>query len=58
MTVERLMEAIRPYQPHVIDGKGLENTAKLILKYDKKNPNSSIILLLGAGDVDELRKVI
>ena len=58
MTVERLIEAIRPYQPHVIDGKWLENTAKLIQKYDKKNPNSSIILLLGAGNVDDLRKVI
>ncbi len=39
----------------VKNGNGLENTAKLIREYDEKNPNSSIILLLGAGDVDKLR---
>jgi hypothetical protein len=33
----------------------LENTAKLIWEYDEQNPNSSVILLLGAGDVDGLR---
>ena len=42
----------------VKNGGGLENTAKLIREYDAKNPNSSIILLLGAGDVDGLRNQI
>ena len=37
------------------NGNGLENTARLIREYDEQNPNSSMILLLGAGDVDGLR---
>ena len=55
MTLEKLIQAIHPYQPNVIDGWGLENTAELIREYDSKNPNTSVILLLGAGDVDSLR---
>ncbi len=39
----------------VINGEWLPNTAKLIQEYDRKNPNSSVIILLGAGDVDSLR---
>lgn len=34
---------------------GIKNTLKIIEKYDEENPNSSIILLLGAGNVDNLR---
>ncbi|MDD3302652.1 MAG: UDP-N-acetylmuramate--L-alanine ligase [Candidatus Gracilibacteria bacterium] len=37
------------------DGENMENTLNLINDYDLKNPNSSIILLLGAGNVDDLR---
>jgi UDP-N-acetylmuramate--alanine ligase len=55
MTAERLIETIRPHQPNIVNGNGLEDTAKLIQEYDKENPNSSVILLLGAGDVDSLR---
>lgn len=55
MTVEKLIEMIRLKQSHIENGNGLENTAKLIQKYDRENPTSSIILLLGAGDVDGLR---
>lgn len=40
---------------NVIDGNWLENTLKLIEQYDRENPNSSIILLLGAWDIDNLR---
>jgi UDP-N-acetylmuramate-alanine ligase len=42
----------------VKNGNGLENTAKLIREYDTAHPNSAIILLLGAGDVDGLRSQI
>lgn len=38
-----------------LDWEWLENTLKLIQEYDKQNPDSSIILLLGAWDVDDLR---
>ena len=37
------------------DWKWFKNTLKIIKNYDEKNPNSSIILLLWAGDVDNLR---
>ncbi len=58
MTMDRLIAAISETQPNTRDGGGLENTSKLIREYDAKNPNSSIILLLGAGDVDRLRNQI
>jgi len=37
------------------DWENMENTLNLINDYDLKNPNSSIILLLWAGNVDDLR---
>lgn len=61
MTTERLIDAIaseksRTKNPEIIiNGNWLENTVKLIQKYDTENPESSVILLLGAGDVDGLR---
>lgn len=55
MTTEKLVDTIRVNQSNVENGGWLENTAKLIREYDAKNPKSSIILLLGAGDVDGLR---
>lgn len=55
MTTEKLVAEIAKHQPNVHNGDGLENTAKLIQKYDAENPDTSIILLLGAGDVDGLR---
>ena len=61
MTIERLIAAVKSEKwkvkslETVINGEWLENTAKLIREYDEKNPDSSIILLLGAGDVDSLR---
>lgn len=55
MTVEKLIETIQQHQPNIENGKGLENTAKLIREYDEQNQYSSVILLLGAGDIDSLR---
>jgi hypothetical protein len=43
---------------NVINGGGLENTAQLIAEYDQEHPNTSVIVLLGAGDVDNLRYCI
>ena len=40
---------------NVVNGQWLENTHTLLEKYDTDNPNSSIILLLGAGNIDTLR---
>ncbi len=58
MTLSRLIETIRPHQPTVMDGGGLEHTADIIRAYDHDHPDSSVILLLGAGDVDTLRDEI
>lgn len=55
MTTEKLVTEIQKNGVDVIDGNGLENTVKWISEYDQKNPDSSIIILLGAGDIDGLR---
>jgi UDP-N-acetylmuramate--alanine ligase len=55
MTMERLVNEIKKNQPNVIDGNWLQNTVKLIQEYDSKNPDSSIIVLLWAGDIDSIR---
>jgi UDP-N-acetylmuramate--alanine ligase len=55
MTIEKLVAEIAKHQPNVVNGNGLENTVKLIREYDMNHPNSSIILLLGAGDIDGIR---
>ena len=37
---------------------GLENTLSIIKKYDLEEPGSSVILLMGAWDIDGLRTQI
>lgn len=58
MTTERLVERLAHNYPFVRNGNGLENTLELIRQYDRENPSSSVILLLGAGDLDNLRSDI
>ncbi len=58
MTTEKLIAEISKHQPNIENGHGLENTLEIIQKYDKENPDSSVILLLGAGDLDGLRDQI
>jgi len=53
INTQKLVSAI--HHPNVINGNGMENTLKIIEEYDRKNPNSSIILLQGAGNIDTLR---
>jgi len=56
MTPERLVDAIQKNTKiPVINGYGLDATLDIIQKYDQKHPDSSVILLLGAGDADGLR---
>lgn len=43
------------HHPNVSDGNWIENTLKRIREYDTKNPDSSIILLLWAWNIDNLR---
>lgn len=58
MTVERFIDTVQPFQENIQNGNGLENTLSLIQEYDTFHPDSSVILLLGAGDVDTLRDKI
>jgi len=53
MSAEILLEHIK--HPNKIFWDGLTNTATWIKDYDKQNPDSSLIVLLGAGSVDDLR---
>lgn len=53
INVQSLIASI--HHPNVYDGNGLENTLTRIENYDVQYPDSSIILLQGAGDVDTLR---
>lgn len=55
MTTERFVDALKDRYSFVKYGNGLKNTLELIKKYDKENPDSSVIVLLGAGDIDTLR---
>lgn len=58
MTTERLVSEIAKHHARVTHGNGLENTAKLMRAFDEAHPNSSVILLLWAGNVDSLRNEI
>lgn len=58
MTMDRLITTLKTRYPWVQNGQGLEETARYIEYYDHSFPNSSVILLLGAGDVDSLREDI
>lgn len=53
MNTQILVESIKHDNVH--DGNWMENTLKLIEKYDWENPGSTIILLLWAGNIDNLR---
>jgi len=53
MNTEILVKNIEHNNIH--DGNGMKNTLNMIEKYDWENPNSSIILLLWAGNIDNLR---
>lgn len=58
MTIERLVDALSVHYPFVQNGNGLKKTGEFLRKFDAENPSSSIILLLGAGDIDVLREEI
>ncbi len=53
MSAEILLDNID--HDHKIFWDGLKNTADWIRQYDKQNPDSSIIILLWAGNIDDLR---
>jgi UDP-N-acetylmuramate--alanine ligase len=58
MTIDRFMNSLSPRYPFVRNGNGLTDTLASIQKYDREHPNSAIIVLLGAGDIDNLREEI
>lgn len=46
MTTERFVRTLRVRYSFVQNGNGLQNTVELIKKYDRENPNKSLIVLL------------
>jgi UDP-N-acetylmuramate--alanine ligase len=55
MTVGRLIDTLRKRYPKVRGGEGLDAALRDILEFDRANPGKAVILLLGAGTVDDLR---
>lgn len=56
INTQKFVDAVNHSQ--VFNGESLENTLELIQEYDSEYPDSSIILLLWAWDVDSLRDEI
>lgn len=56
MTPEKFVERLQQRYPKTVYGNGLSNTLKFLQSKDIANPSKLIILLLGAGNIDELRK--
>lgn len=52
---QKFVDEINKNKINVINWKNFDNTVNLIKNYDKNNPGSSIILLLGAWDIDDLQ---
>lgn len=55
MTTECFVEALRLRYPFAQNGNWIENTLKIVREYDATHPKSSIVILLGAGNIDDLR---
>lgn len=55
MTTERFVAELQQKYPHTINGHGLDHTLEIIQQYDREHPNSAVIVLLGAGTIDEMR---
>lgn len=58
MTTKRFCDAIWLPDGEVIVGNELSDAARWICEYDMMYPNTAMILLLGAGDIDTLRTEI
>ena len=58
MPAEKFVEILQANKTQTIYWEWLDNTLEYIKKYDEENPDSSIIILLGAGNIDDLRKGI
>ncbi|HRI36533.1 MAG TPA: Mur ligase domain-containing protein [bacterium] len=56
MPAKRFVSLLQEKYPHTVYGEGLENTSTWLSRYDEQHPDTSIILLLGAGAVDSLRE--
>ena len=54
MPPEKFVEELSENYPDVINGEGLQNAAKIVLEHDQNHENA-LYLILGAGDVDNMR---
>lgn len=55
MPAKKFVECLQGHHSHVMYGNGLENTRDLLQKITDEN---AVIMIQGAGDVDELRDVV
>lgn len=55
---EKFVDILKKDIANTIYGNGIENTTEWLKTYDAEHPNSSILLLLGAGNVDDIREYI
>ncbi len=55
MTVKRLLDTLKTRYPNVRGGRGLDAAAEEIEAFDRKNPGKAVFVLLGAGNIDDLR---
>ncbi len=55
MTVGRLLETLAVRYPRVRGGNGLDAALAELLAFDAENPGKAAFVLLGAGNVDDMR---
>lgn len=55
MTVSRLLDTLRPRYPRVRGGAGLDAAADEMKAFDAAHPGKTVFVLLGAGNIDDLR---
>ncbi len=55
MSVDRLVDAIRPHQKNVRNVGGISHAVSEVLRLDAMNSEKYVFLIQGAGNVDEIR---
>ena len=55
MPLEHFVEVVNNAHGNVYNGQGMENTLTKLKEYDNSHKKSAIIVLMGAGDIDNLR---
>ena len=57
MSTDHFVHSLTATYPDVCHGGDLSSTSNLLKKVDANTPNSSVIILMGAGNIDSLREI-